>query len=76
MRARACRRARAGLDGRRSGVLERLAANLVSNAVRHNIVGGRIEVATRTESGRAHLTVANTGPLVPAGGARASLPAV
>ncbi len=45
-------------------VLERLAANLVSNAIRHNVVGGRIEVASRTESGRAHLTVANTGPLV------------
>jgi len=48
-------------------LLERLAANLVSNAIRHNIVGGRIEVATYTESGRAHLSVANTGPLVPAG---------
>jgi len=47
-------------------LLERLAANLVSNAIRHNIVRGRIEVASRTESGRAHVTVANTGPLVPA----------
>jgi signal transduction histidine kinase len=46
-------------------LLERLAANLVSNAIRHNIVGGRIEVATRVESGRAVLSVANTGPLVP-----------
>ena len=48
-------------------LLERLAANLVSNAIRHNIVGGRIEVATRTDSGRAHLAVANTGPVIPAG---------
>jgi signal transduction histidine kinase len=47
-------------------LLERLAANLVSNAFRHNIAGGRIEVATRTESGRPRLTIANTGPLVPA----------
>ena len=47
-------------------LLERLAANLVSNAIRHNIVRGRIEVTTRTESGRARLSVANTGPLVPA----------
>jgi signal transduction histidine kinase len=47
-------------------LLERLVANLVSNAVRHNIVSGRIEVTTRTESGRALLSVANTGPLVPA----------
>jgi signal transduction histidine kinase len=48
-------------------LLERLAANLVANAIRHNVVGGRIEVVTRTESGRAHITVANTGPLIPAG---------
>jgi len=46
-------------------LLERLAANLVSNAIRHNLPGGRIEVATGTESGRAHLTVANTGRLIP-----------
>jgi signal transduction histidine kinase len=47
-------------------LLERLAANLVSNAIRHNIVGGRIEVTSRTESGRAVFSVANTGPFVPA----------
>ncbi len=48
-------------------LLERLAANLVSNAIRHNIAGGRIEIATRAESGRAVLSVANTGPPIPAG---------
>jgi signal transduction histidine kinase len=48
-------------------LLERLAANLVSNAIRHNVVGGRIEVGTRAESGRAVLSVANTGPPIPAG---------
>jgi signal transduction histidine kinase len=48
-------------------LLGQLAANLVSNAIRHNVAGGRVEVATSTESGRAHLTVANTGPLIPAG---------
>ena len=48
-------------------LVERLAANLVSNAIRHNIVGGRIEVATRVESGRAVLSVVNTGPPIPAG---------
>jgi signal transduction histidine kinase len=47
-------------------LLERLAANLVSNAVRHNVARGRIEVATGTDAGRAALVVANTGPLVPA----------
>jgi signal transduction histidine kinase len=47
-------------------LLARLAANLVSNAIRHNTAGGRIEVATAGASGRARLTVANTGLLVPA----------
>jgi signal transduction histidine kinase len=47
-------------------LLDRLVANLVSNAVRHNTVDGRIEIATRTESGRAVLSVANTGPVIPA----------
>jgi signal transduction histidine kinase len=47
-------------------LLERLVANLVSNAIRHNTVGGRIQVASRTEAGRAVLSVANTGPRIPA----------
>jgi signal transduction histidine kinase len=46
-------------------LLERLVANLVSNAIRHNIPDGRIEVSTRANSGHAVLSVANTGPLVP-----------
>jgi signal transduction histidine kinase len=46
-------------------LLERLAANLVSNAIRHNTVGGRIELATRARSGRAVLSIANTGPPIP-----------
>jgi signal transduction histidine kinase len=46
-------------------LLERLVANLVSNAIRHNIAEGHIELATRIESGRAVLAVANTGPIVP-----------
>ena len=48
-------------------LLERLVVNLVSNAVEHNIAGGRIQVATSTVLGRACLSVANTGPLVPTG---------
>jgi signal transduction histidine kinase len=48
-------------------LLERLTANLVSNAIRHNVVHGRIEVATRCVFGRAVLSVANTGPLIPDG---------
>jgi signal transduction histidine kinase len=46
-------------------LLERLVDNLVSNAIRHNIVGGWIEVATRPRSGHAVLSVANTGPQIP-----------
>ena len=49
-----------------STLLERLVANLVSNAIRHNIPHGRIEVATRTDAGHALLSIANTGPLIPA----------
>jgi signal transduction histidine kinase len=48
-------------------LLERIALNLVQNAVRYNVQeGGWVEVVTRTEPGWAVLTVANTGPLVPA----------
>jgi signal transduction histidine kinase len=48
-------------------LLARLAANLVSNAVRHNVEGGRVEVATRAEGRRAVLAVANTGRPIAAG---------
>jgi signal transduction histidine kinase len=46
-------------------LIERLVANLVGNAVRHNVPGGRIEVATYMAAGRATFMVANTGPLIP-----------
>jgi signal transduction histidine kinase len=44
---------------------ERLVANLVDNAVRHNIPGGWVQVATRTVAGRAAVSVVNTGPVIP-----------
>jgi signal transduction histidine kinase len=48
-------------------LVERLAANLVFNAIRHNVpCGGRIEVTTGAVLGRAVLSVANTGPSIPA----------
>jgi signal transduction histidine kinase len=47
-------------------LVERLAANLFSNAIRHNVTGGRIEVTTRTEREHAVLSVANTGRLITA----------
>ena len=46
---------------------ERLVANLVDNAVRHNRPGGHVDVATATVDGRPTLRVANSGPVVPAG---------
>jgi signal transduction histidine kinase len=48
-------------------LLERVAGNLISNAIRHNVVGGWIEVATRVERGSAVLSVVNTGRLIPTG---------
>ncbi|GLZ15393.1 two-component sensor histidine kinase [Actinomadura sp. NBRC 104425] len=43
----------------------RLVANLVENAVHHNVPGGRVEVATETRAGRASVSVVNTGPVIP-----------
>jgi signal transduction histidine kinase len=45
---------------------ERMAANLIDNAIRYNLPGGSVEVRTETRYGHALLTVANTGSLVPA----------
>jgi len=44
-----------------------LVANLVANAVRHNIPDGRLDVVTHTSAGRATFTIANTGPVIPIG---------
>jgi signal transduction histidine kinase len=44
---------------------ERLVANLLDNALRHNRPGGRVDVATSARSGQAVLSVVNSGPLVP-----------
>jgi signal transduction histidine kinase len=44
-----------------------LVANLLTNAVRHNIPGGRFDVATYTASEHATFTIANTGPVIPTG---------
>jgi signal transduction histidine kinase len=45
---------------------QRLVANLFDNALRHNVTGGHISITTRTESRRAILTIANSGPIIPA----------
>jgi signal transduction histidine kinase len=46
-------------------LIERLVANLVANAIQHNIPGGCIDIATHTAAGRAIFTIANTGPVLP-----------
>jgi signal transduction histidine kinase len=43
---------------------ERLVANLVDNAMRHNVACGAIEVTTATRDDRAVLSVSNTGPAI------------
>jgi signal transduction histidine kinase len=44
-----------------------LVANLVDNAIRHNVAGGHIQIATTTAAGSACLSVSNTGPVIPPG---------
>ncbi len=46
-------------------LIERLIGNLVTNAVRHNVREGRIEVRTAAQPGWSILTVENTGSTVP-----------
>lgn len=48
-------------------LLERLVANLVDNAVTHNVAGGRVCVTTGGDDGRTVLAVSNTGPVIPPG---------
>jgi signal transduction histidine kinase len=45
-------------------LLERLVANLVDNAVRHNIPGGQVWVDTSIVDGRPTVLVTNTGPVI------------
>jgi signal transduction histidine kinase len=53
----------AGVLGDR-GLLERLAGNLVENAVRHNLPDGWVRVDTGTVEGRARLQVSNSGAVL------------
>ena len=46
-------------------LLERLIANLIDNAIRHNTPGGRVEITTGTRDRHAFVSIANTGPTVP-----------
>ncbi len=46
-------------------LIERLAANLLDNAVQHNTPAGTVEVTAGMRNGRAILSVANSGPAIP-----------
>nr|MDT0658865.1 HAMP domain-containing sensor histidine kinase [Micromonospora sp. DSM 115978] len=46
-------------------LLASLIGNLLDNAIRHNVDGGRIDVQTRTRGEWAVLAISNTGPVVP-----------
>ena len=46
-------------------LLERLVGNLVENSIRHNLPNGWFSVKTRSAGGKAVLTVANGGPILP-----------
>jgi signal transduction histidine kinase len=44
----------------------RLVANLLDNAIHHNVPGGWVEVTTRIQGGEAHRSISNSGPPIPA----------
>jgi signal transduction histidine kinase len=46
------------------GLLERLAGNLVDNAVRHNHPGGWVQVRTAAAGKQSYLEVTNSGPVI------------
>jgi len=46
-------------------LVERLIANLIDNAIRHNTPGGHVEITTGTRDSHAFLAITNTGPTIP-----------
>ncbi|GIJ73474.1 sensor histidine kinase [Virgisporangium ochraceum] len=46
-------------------LVARMVANLVDNAIHHNVPGGTVEITVRRRVGRVVVSVANTGPVVP-----------
>jgi signal transduction histidine kinase len=54
----------AALDGD-PVLVPRLVSNLIENAARHNVRGGHLQITTGTSGGRAVLSVANSGQVIP-----------
>ena len=48
-------------------LVESMVANLIDNALRHNVAGGHVEITTRVADGRATLAVRNTGIVIAPG---------
>jgi signal transduction histidine kinase len=48
-------------------LVESLVANLIDNAIRHNVAGGRVDVTTAASGDGARITIRNTGPVIPPG---------
>ncbi len=55
------------LLGGDAALAERAVANLIDNALRHNVPGGSVWITVESDAGRAVLTVANTGTDIPPG---------
>jgi len=47
------------------GLVASLVANLLDNAIRHNLTNGAVEISTSATADGARLTVSNTGAVVP-----------
>jgi signal transduction histidine kinase len=47
-------------------LVQQLVANLIDNAVRHNVPGGDVQVATGTSAAGVVLSVISSGPVIPA----------
>ena len=50
-----------------ASLVESLVANLVDNALRHNVAGGHVQVSTGSQAGLVRLSVTNSGPVIPPG---------
>jgi signal transduction histidine kinase len=50
-----------------ASLVESLVANLLDNAIRHNVTGGAVAISSRTTAAGTRLSVGNTGAIVPSG---------